>query len=74
MAIQFTADQISDTVNEFVAENLEFDTFYDDNAGFQEWKKEGQNIIAFCTSRAAAYKKLTKFMNLAIDGQWEPRR
>ena len=74
MATQFTNAQTVDTVNEFVAENPDFNTYYDDNVGFQQWKKEGQNIISFCTSKSAAYKKLDKFMNQTIGGQWQPRR
>lgn len=74
MKAQFTNDQVSDTVNEFIADNPEFDTFYDDNVGFQAWKKEAQNIISFCSDKKTAYKKLDRFMEQAIEGAWEPRR
>ena len=69
-----TSDQVIDTVDEFLVENPEFDTFYDDNVGFQQWKRNAENIIGFCTTKKQAYKKLEKFMFDAQTLAWEPRR
>ena len=71
MKDNFTPAQISDIVEQWLADNPErLDLFYDDITSVILWKREAGNILAFTNDKRKANAKLEKFATQAENEQW----